>query len=64
MVSVALDCLDPLCVPSLGLMVRVPVVVLKMPPPRPEPPAPPLPPLPPKPLPPKPPTPPLPPLPP
>ena len=40
--------MEPFFAPSLGLMVRVPVVVLKMPPPSPEPPAPPLPPLPPK----------------
>ena len=47
MTSVALACLDPFFAPSLGLMVRVPVVASKMPPPWPMPPSPPLPPLPP-----------------
>ena len=42
MTSVALACLEPFFAPSRGLMVRVPVVALKMPPPEPIPPAPPL----------------------
>ena len=47
MVSVALPCLECFLTPSLGLIMRVPVVALKMPPPWPIPPLPALPPLPP-----------------
>jgi hypothetical protein len=68
MKSVALACLEPFFAPSWGLVVRVPVVALKMPPPEPIPPSPPTPPLamppsaPPVPLPPLPPGPPAPPV--